>query len=493
MSHRAVAGNLQISAGKVGTLMTRAQALGLDDWDKLQSLSDQELEDRLFGATPAPGTQRPVPHWPLLHLELRKPAVTLELLHLEYLEGFPQGYKYSQFCALYRLWLKQRGPVMRQEHLAGDKLFVDYAGQKPHYIDEQTGALIQMELFVAVLGASNYTFAQASPSQQGPHFIASHADAFAFFGGVPRLVVPDQLRSGVSTPCRYEPGLQRTYQEMARHYGTVVAPARPAHPRDKAKVEVGVLVAERWILARLRNLQLFGESALHEQIAQLLEDLNGRQMRVYRASRRELFERLDQPALRPLPPHRFVFAQWKLARVNIDYHVEFEGHYYSVPHSLGGEQVELRVTATTLEAYDRGQRVATHLRSASRGHHTTVAEHMPKAHQQHLKWTPSRLINWAGTIGPQTQHLVQAILEERPHPEQGYRSCLGLLRLGKRYTEARLENACGRALVGGARSYQHVQSILKSGLDAVPLSPDSSDPAPAGPDHSNVRGRSYYH
>lgn len=490
--HREVAASLRISAGAVGSVLARAQGLGLD-WAQVQGLGDGELEDKMYGRAPEPGAQRPVPDWGQLHLELRKPAVTLELLHLEYLEQFPGGYKYSQFCARYRQWLGQRGPVLRQDHSAGDKMFVDYAGQKPHYFDKQTGQRVEVELFVAVLGASNYTFAQVSPSQQGPDFIASHVAAFEFLGGVPRVVVPDQLRSGVSGPCRYEPSLQRTYEEMARHYGTVVAPARPGRPKDKAKVEVGVLVAERWILARLRNLRLFSFGELSEYVDQLLEDLNGRTMRVYRASRKELFERLDRPALRPLPATSFVYAQWKQARVNIDYHVELEGHYYSVPHPLIGKQVELRATSTTVEVYDRGQRVASHPRSEARGHHSTVAEHMPKAHQQHLSWTPSRLINWAGTMGPQTQRLVEIILAERPHPEQGYRSCLGILRLAKRYSEARLEAACARALLSGARSYRHVESILKNGLEALPLPASDSQPAGPGPSHPNIRGRSYYH
>lgn len=491
-THREVADSLRLSLGGVGGVMVRAKALGLD-WAQVQALSDEELEGKLYGQAPVPGTQRPPPDWGQLHLELRKPAVTLELLHLEYLDRCPDGYRYSQFCALYRQWLGQRGPVLRQTHIAGDKLFVDYAGQKPHYIDKHTGQRVQVELFVAVLGASNYTFVQVSPSQQGPDFIASHVAAFQFLGGVPRVVVPDQLRSAVSGPCRYEPSLQRTYEEMARHYGTVVAPARPARPRDKAKVEVGVQVAERWILARLRNLRLFSLRELSEYVDQLLEDLNGRTMRQYRASRQELFERLDRPALQPLPAVPFVYAQWKQVRVNIDYHVEFEGHYYSVPHPLLGAQLELRATSTTVEVYDRGQRVASHLRSQARGQHSTLTEHMPKAHQQHLKWTPSRLIQWAADMGPHTQRLVESILTERPHPEQGYRSCLGILRLAKRYSNTRLEAACARALLGGARSYRHVESILKNGLDASPLASPDPEPATAGPSHPNIRGRSYYH
>ena len=287
--------------------------------------------------------------------------------------------------------------------------------------------------------------------------------------------------------------MQRTYEEMARHYGTVVLPARPASPRDKAKVEVGVQIAQRWILARLRNQTFFSLEALNERIWELLEDLNARRMKVYAASRRELFERLDKPALKPLPKERFVYAEWKRVRVGPDYHVEVHHHYYSVPHELLRDELEARITATTVELFRREERVASHLRSDARGQHTTTAAHMPKAHQKHLEWTPSRIVHWAGTIGPRTQALVEAILAERPHPEMGYRSCLGILRLGKQYGSERLEAACSRALSVRARSYRHVAAILKNGLDRLPLPQEPERPSSAPVTHENVRGGGYYH
>jgi transposase len=381
---------------------------------------------------------------------------------------------------------------MRQEHRAGEKCFVDYAGQKPRLIDPGTGAITAVELFVAVLGASNYTYAEATRTQRVPDWLASHQRAFAFFGGITAAVVPDQLKSGVTVPCRYEPGLQRTYAEWAQHSGTVILPARPGKARDTAKVEVGVQVAERWILARLRHETCFTLAALNARIQTLLEDLNTRRMRHYQASRRELFERLDRPALRPLPAEPFVYAEWKTARVNIDYHLELHRHYYSVPFPLIHAVVDVRATATPVECFHQGQRVAAHIRDDTPGRHTTDPAHMPKAHQQHREWTPSRLTEWAGRVGPQTQALVAAILADRPHPEQGYRSCLGLLRLGRRYGDARLEAACARALRVGARSYRHVDAILTHGLDRAPL----QDAAPAAPvlipagDH--LRGPAYY-
>jgi transposase len=379
---------------------------------------------------------------------------------------------------------------MRQVHRAGEKLFVDYAGQKPHYVDAQTGEVIEVELFVAALGASNFTYAEATRTQQGPDWIASHVRCFEDLGGVPGAVVPDQLKSGVTRSCRYEPGVHRTYEEMATHYGTVILPARPRSPRDKAKVETAVQVAERWILARLRNETFFSLEALNERIRELRGEINNREMRVYRASRRELFLRLDRPALRPLPSERFVYGDWKYARVSIDYHVALEGHFYSVPHQLVGEKVELRYTGRTVEILHRGQRVASHRRSQERGRHTTISEHMPKSHQKHRDWSPSRLVRWGESVGPSTGSLVAAILESRRHPEQGYRSCMGILRLARRYGRDRLDAACAKALVVHARSYRDVEAILKSGLDRTPALV-TAVAAPL-PEHENIRGADYY-
>jgi len=491
LSHRAVARSLGLGLGTISSVLARAQGTGLD-WRQVQTLPDDVLESRLYGRPEVAGQrQRPAPDGAWILAERRKPGVTLELLHLEYLERHPDGYRYTRFCDLYRRWLKRRDLSMRQVHRAGDKCFVDYAGQRPRLIDPTTGEVVEVELFVAGLGASNYTYAEATRTQQVPDWIASHARAFAFFGGVTSAVVCDQLKSGVVLACRYEPGLQRTYEEFAEHYGTAILPARPARPRDKAKIEVAVQIAERWILARLRHETFFSLGALNARIAELLADLNARRMRLYGASRRELFERLDQPALRPLPAEPFVYGEWIKARVNIDYHVEVHHHYYSVPYDLAHEVVEIRVSATTVEALHRGQRVAAHPRDDTRGRHTTNPAHMPKAHQHHLEWTPSRLIQWAATIGPQTAALVAAILADRPHPEQGYRSCLGLLRLSRRDGAARLEAACARAVAVGARSYRHVDSILKHGLDRLPpLEPAAQ--LTLAPVHEHLRGRDYY-
>jgi transposase len=489
-SNRAVARSVGLSVGAIGGTLHRARAAGLATWAAVEAVADEELAARLYHRRAGGARPRPQPDCAAIHTERRQPGVTLQLLHLEYLERHPDGYQYTQYCELYRQWLRRRGLTMRQVHHAGEKSFVDYAGKRPGLTDPATGERIPVELFVMVLGASSYTYAEATRTQQLPEWIASHTRAFAFFGGVPAAVVCDQLKTGVTVPCRYEPGVQRLYAELGTHYGTTILPARPARPRDKAKVEVAVQVAERWIVARLRHETFYTLTALNERIADLLGELNAKPMRHYGgASRAALFARLDQPALRPLPPVPFEYAEWKHARVNLDYHIAVEHHAYSVPHALVHEAVEVRLTATTLEVFHQGDRVAAHRRTLQRGGFTTDPAHMPKAHQAHHEWRPSRFISWASTIGPQTAALVAAILADRPHPEQGYRSCLGILRLAKRYDAGRLEAACARALAAGARSYRHVDAILRRGLDRAAEASVASAPL----EHENIRGRDYYH
>jgi transposase len=488
-SHRQIARSIGVSAGAVGGTLKRAEIVGLD-WATVKSLTEDEVEQRLYGPKLHSHVERPMPDPAAMHLELRRAGVTLQLLHLEYLERHPDGYRYTTFCKAYNDWLERQAPSMRQVHVAGDKCFVDYSGSRPHIVDPKTGVVTEVELFVAVLGASNLTFARATHTQRVHDFIGANVDALEYFGGVPRAIVPDQLKSAVTKSCRYEPGLQRTYEEMAQHYGTVIAPARPRKPRDKAKVEVAVQVAQRWILARLRNETHFSLASLNERIEALTEGLNDRPMRTYGASRRGLFERLERATLSPLPASRYEIAEWQEPKVNIDYHIEFEDHYYSVPHQENRERVEVRATLTTVEILLRGRCIAVHPRSRVRGGFTTKPEHMPSSHRAHSEWTPSRMIGWASTIGEATAALVERILTDRPHPEHGYRSCLGILRLSKKYGHDRLEAACARAMKVGARSYRHIASTLEHGLDRVPTEESSTT---ARPTHQNVRGRDYYH
>jgi transposase len=479
-SHRETARSLGVSPGVVASVLSRASKVGLT-WEALDGLTDDALEQRLYGPKITGRRARPVPDPAWIHTELRRAGVTLELLHLEYLQQHPAGYRYSAFCLHYRAWVERQRRSMRLVHKGGEKLFVDYSGKKPEVVEPVTGVVRPVELFVAVLGASNYTYAEATETQRSADFIQSHSGTVEYLGGVPALIIPDQLKTGVRDACRYEPILQRTYEEWAAHYGTAILPARPATPRDKAKVEVGVQVAQRWILARLRHTTFFSLVSLNTRIRELLAELNARPMKSYGgASRRDLFTRVDQPALRSLPAERFVYTEWRHARVNIDYHVDVEHHLYSVPHRLIHQTVEIRLSATTLEVFQRGTRIWVHRRSHHPGY-TTVPEHMPHAHRAHLEWSPSRLIRWGATVGPHTAALVEQILASRPHPEQGYRSCLGLLRLTKQYGAERVEAASARAVAVGARSYRHVEIMLKHGLDRVPLEAEAPPRPPPPP------------
>jgi transposase len=455
-----------VSAGVVGAVMTRAKEAELTDWSAVETMSEAELDAALYRTAGSHGTAEPrtEPDCAWVHRERSRVGVTLQLLHEEYRLQHPDGFGYTSFCDRYREWLAKRGLVMRQIHIAGDAMFVDYSGKRPRVYDVLTGEVNEVELFVAVLGASSFTYAEASASQRGPDWIASHVRALEYFGGVPRAIVCDQLKSGISRSCRYEPEVQRTYEDLASHYGTTVLPARPRRPRDKAKVEVAVQVAQRWILAVIRNEVFASLEALNRRIRELLVVLNARVMRTYGKSRRELFESLERTSLQPMPSTRFEYSEWKRARVNLDYHVAFDEHLYSVPvlaRARGG--VWIRASQDTVEVLHRGARVASHRRSLGRARFTTVVEHMPSAHRAHAEWTPSRILEWAGKTGSATRTLCEAILRERPHPEQGFRSCLGILRLGKRFGDERLEAACARANRANARSYKHVESILLKG------------------------------
>jgi transposase len=492
-SDRAIGRSLGIARSTVALTLDRVAAAGLA-WPLSATLSDRVLEALLYaGAGSRQGMRRKAePDWTHVHRELRRPGVTLMLLWEEYRAREPGGYGYSRWCDLYRSWEGRLSPTMRQAHPAGERLFVDYAGQTVEVVDGRTGEVRQAQVFVAAMGASSYTYAEATWTQTLPDWIGSHTRALAFFGGVPAQLVPDNPRVGVDRANWYEPGLNRTYLDLATHYGTAILPARVRRPRDKAKVEVAVLVVERWILARLRHRRFFSLAELNEAMALLVTDLNSRPMRRLGVSRRDLFLELDHPALKPLPTQAYEYAEWRLRRVSLDYHVDIDGHYYSVPYRLIRDQVEARLTTRTVEIFHKGERVAVHLRGTGRGRHTTVPDHMPSAHRRHAEWTIERIQRTAARIGPSTARLLSIILESRPHPEQGYRVCLGILRLARQYGEPRLEAACDRGLDIGASSYGSIQSILKNGLDRQPR-PPSQQGELVLPDHPNIRGPRYYH
>ena len=491
LNQHQIARSCGISQSTVHAYLTAAEQAGVHwplppDWD------DRKLEEVLFarpGALKLP-CRHPLPDFTAIHEQMQKHKhVTLHLLWQEYHEQ-QEGYRYSRFCDLYRRWLRQQDVVLRQEHRAGEKLFVDWAGDTIPVYDGKTGEPQPASIFVAVLGASNYTYAEPALSQGLPEWIGAHIRAFEFFAGVPAIVVPDNPKTGVKKACRYEPDLNPTYREMAAHYGVAVVPARPYKPRDKAKVEAGVLVVERWIVAALRHRKFFHFAELDEAIRELLERLNQRPFRKREGSRASLFDSLDRPALQPLPQERYQFGVWQTARVNIDYHVEVDRHWYSVPYQLTGQQVEVHLSAATVEIFHQGVRVASHARSWVPYHATAVDEHRPKSHQKYLEWTPSRLVQWAASVGPATAAVCQRILASKPHPEMGFRSCLGILRLAKQYSPPRLEAAAERALALNACSYQSLKSMLERGLDSLPVEPAPPSRPPV--EHDNIRGADYF-
>ncbi len=491
MSNRKIAQSCRISRPTVTEYLHRASHTGLR-WPLPDELSDTALEQQLFPDPPTPAQRdRVLPDWLLIHKEFKRKNVTLFLLWEEYRSQHPKGYQYSWFCERYRQWTGTLDLVMRQDHRAGEKLFVDYAGHTIPIINQHTGEIHEAQIFIAVLGASNYTYAEATWTQNLPDWIGSHQRAFSFLGGVPEIVVPDNLKSGVTKAHLYDPDINPTYQEFASHHGVAVIPARVRRPKDKAKAEVGVQIVERWILAALRNHTFFSLAELNRAIRKLLERLNTRPFKKLPGCRQELFTSLDQPALKPLPVSTYTYAEWKKVRVHIDYHVEIKGHYYSVPYQLVKKELDARITEHTVECFYQSKRIASHVRSHRKGGHTTVREHMPKSHQQYGDWSPKRLIQWAAKTGPATAQTITAVLSSRQHPQQGYRSCLGILRLGKGYGEDRLEAACARALLLGTCRYKSIESILKHGLDHKPIPEQQELNLPE--DHDNIRGPNYYH
>ena len=493
LSEREISRSCQVSRSTVADYLMKAKAAGIS-WPEALALTDTQIEERLFPVQRIHSSvKRPAPDYEYIYSQLRtyrKFNLTLVQLWLEYKEKHPDGYQYSQFCDLYRHWRGKLDYVMRQEHRAGEKAFIDYSDGLS-ILEMATGELISTQLFLAVWGASSYTYAEATLSQTLPEWIGSHRRSLEYFSCVPRVLVPDNLKSGVSKACKYEPELNPTYTDMAEHYGCAVLPARPRKPRDKAKVEAGVLIAQRWILAVLRHRTFYSLAELNDAIRQCLERLNNRPMRRLQKSRREMFETIDRPNALPLPARPYEYAEWYKARVNVDYHIEVDHHYYSVPFQLLREKVDVRLTATTLEVFHKGARVAAHARSYVRGGYTTLKEHMPPEHRGYAEWSPSRFIQWAGKTGASTAQLVEKILATRPYPEQGYRACLGIIRLGQHYEPERVEAAAERALKFNACSYRSMKAILTAGLDRQ--QDNGERPVQMSLSlHQNIRGREYY-
>jgi len=461
-------------------------------WPLPDDVSDSELEAMLY--PPPTAGERPLPDWKQVRRELARKGVTLQLLHAEY-EAEHEGlavYSYNRFVELFKAWRRDRvEPVMRQVHHAGERLFVDWAGMTVPIVDPGTGVVSERPVFVGALGASNFTFARVMPSMELAHWTMVQVMCLEAIGGVPELIVPDNPKTAVSKACWYEPEVHPVYEEMASHYGVAVLPARPRKPRDKAKVESAVLIVERSVLAPLRNQTFLSIADANEQITRLVDKLNDRPMQGLDASRRELLERVDRPALRQLPRERWQYAERRVAKVGPSYHVKVDGHHYSVPHALGGERVIVRASARTIEILHDSRRVTSHPRSYVKNGYTTTAEHMPSTHRHRAKWTPERMLRWAASTGPHTERFVEQLMNSKTHPEQGFQAAQGIMRLARQCGDERVEAACQRALIAGACSYKSIATILERGLDRQPL-PDPAAPTRALPAHSNVRGSDYY-
>jgi len=489
-SQREIARALGLSQSTVNEYLRRFRAAGLV-WPLPPEVDEAAVDARLFATDAVPTGGRAVPDRSTIHAELQRKGVTLQLLWLEYKQQTPGGYQYTQFCRHDRAWTDTVEPALRQVHVAGEKTFVDYAGLTMPVHDAASDTVREAQIFVGALGASHLIFAEPTWTQSLPDWIGSHVHMVEYFDGVTALLMPDNLKSAVTQPCYYEPTVHATYQDFATHYGTAILPARVRHPRDKAKVETAVPIVEREILAPLRHDVFHSLAELAHAIAYALERVNTRPFQKLAGSRRSVFEATERATLRPLPPTRYELCEWRTAKVNIDYHISVEGHYYSVPYRLTGATVTVRLTATMLEVLHRDTRVAVHARSALKGRCTTEPAHRSKAHDRHVEWTPSRLIAWGTSIGPATGQLVEGLLARYAHPEQSYRTCLGLFALKRRYDAARLEAACRRACEAGTISDRSVKSILATGLDSQPVDGvEATTHLPAT--HDFLRGAAYY-
>lgn len=478
----------------IRSYIAKASALNLA-YSNILHLSEEEVYKLFFPAYGRTIKSKPQPEWNYIHSEMQKKNVTLQLLWEEFLRQNQDGCGYSQFCFHYENWKKKNINLsMRQSHKPGEKCFVDYAGHTIPITNQDTGEVRYAQIFVCTLGASNYTFANATWTQSLPDWIDSHIKAFEYFGGVPEIAVIDNLKSGVNKSCRYEPEINKTYHDFAMHYGIVVVPTRARKPKDKAKVEVAVQIVERWILACLRNQTFFSLSELNTEISRLLEKLNSKQFKKLNTSRKQLFEEKEKPLLKQLPERLYELCEWKKARVNIDYHIELNDHYYSVPYKHVSEEVELCFNSKIVSIYRKNIQIALHARRYEKGKYSTLMEHMPKAHQEYLKWDPTRIINWAGNIGPNTKALIQKLLESKQHPAQGYRSAIGIIRFEKVYGKERMENAAKRALTYRGYSYHSIKSILKKGLDKEEIKVQIKERQDRKiiSIHENIRGPEYF-
>jgi len=493
LSFRVVAQTLGIGCSTVHDVIGRFNNLGLN-WPLPDDYSADTLQTLLF-----PGRHyqqgKGLPDWLTIDTELARKGVTKQLLWLEYqaLAG-PDAISYSRFCVHYKQWKKSQRRSMRQEHRAGEKLFIDFCGPTVAIINPVTGEERRAAIFVAVMGASNYTYVEACEGQDMASWLNANSRCLSFLGGVPELLIPDNLKSGVNKADRYEPVINTSYQALAEHFKTIILPARPYKPKDKAKAEVGVLIVERWLLARLRHEHFYTLASLNIRLRELNHELNRRPMKGYGGqSRAERFILLDSPVLKPLPPYPYEYTEYKQVKVAPDYHVEYAHHWYSVPHELVGERLDLKASQRLIQLYRNGRCIAQHPRSDQAGKHTTHAGHMPVNHQQQGKWTPARLQGWAASIGPSVLGVVTCIQASKPHPEQSYRAILGLLNLQKKYGSERLEHASKVALLQGRPNRGFIDNVLKHNREQLLLETFEEETTAPHLEHENLRGPGYYH
>lgn len=489
---RQIKASLRISLGAVQKIISKADELGLD-WSTIEQLDDEQLAHQFYPDSDVRvSNQLVIPDWSEIHKELKHKGVTRHLLWEEHTQQYPnRSYSYPQYCFLYQEWFGKQKRSMRQIHKAGEKLFVDYAGQTAPIVYRSTGEVRYAQIFVAVLGASNYTYCEATWSQRLPDWLGSHVRAFAFFGGIPKLIVPDNLKSGVSKACRYDPDINPAYQQLAEHYGTAIMPARPRKPKDKAKAEVGVQIIERWVLARLRHHTFFSLAELNQCIRALLVEVNNKPFKQFKGDRQQWFDSLDKPALLPLPRQPYQYTDIKTVKVNIDYHIQYAQHLYSVPHHLVGEKLECHAKNSLIELFFQNRRITSHVRKYQPGT-TTLPEHMPVQHEKHHQWTAGRLMNWAKDLGHEVLLWVQALLKQKQHEQQAYRVCLGLLNLSKNYPAKRLNNACAIANQHQLYRLKHIKAILQSNQDQL-ISENNEQLLRLPQTHENIRGPKSFH
>jgi transposase len=481
-----IAASAGVARSTVQTALARMIRVGVS-WPWPADLAEEALGAQLYPnkSGPRPTVAVVLPDFAGMRQQLSRKGVTRRLLWREYRDRHTEGLEYSQFCEVYRRWRKTQDAVMRFSHEPGDKLFVDYAGMTLPLIDRHTGEIRPVQIFVATLGHSSYTFAEATLSQTAPDWLASHVRAFAFFGGLPQAIVPDNLKSGVLRAHRYEPDLNPAYQDLASHYGVAILPARAATPRDKASVESAVQVVERWILAPLRDVEFFSLAQVNAAIAPLLAGLNEAAFQKREDSRRIVFETIERPTLRALPERAYEYAIHKKAKVHVDYHVEIDRRFYSVPHGLIGRTVDVRLTDRTVEIFDHGQRVAAHPKGTCKGQFSTDPVHRPEGHQAVVELNHGRVLQRAEAIGPATVAVIRAQADRRKHRDETLRSSLGILRLAKDFSSDALEAACQRALTLKSLSYRAIATLIKAAPAQAPL------PLPKI-DHANVRGPDYF-